>query len=125
MNRQKKHKKKKKKSNKFLSVKIRKNVVEYLNPENYLNIEWIKSNIYFIAFSCAVMLFYISNNHHTIRTIRSIEKSEKELRDLRGEYVSLESELEKERRRSKVASRARDIGMEESKLPPVKLQNGK
>ena len=106
----------------FWNFRIRKNIVEYLNPEHYLNLPWASKNARFIAFCLLLALFYIFNSHHTEQTIRSVHQLEKEINELRGEHVSLETELDNLRRRSQVAQRVEELGLRTPEHAPYEIR---
>lgn len=74
-----------------------------------------------IIWTTILVLLYIANAHYTEKTIRKIDKLKYEVEELRTEYTTLQSSYMVESKQSKVADRVRDIGLVESKNPPLKI----
>lgn len=75
-----------------------------------------------ILFLTMVGVFYIGNNHFAERTIRKIDKLEEEVEDLRADYTTLKADLMFKSKQSEVAKRVAEMGLEESMVPPTKLE---
>ena len=75
----------------------------------------------FIAFLAALGMLYIANAHRGEKVMREIEVLEKQATQTHWRYMSVQSELTYEGRRSEVEAGVADIGLRMSVTPPKKL----
>jgi Bacteriodetes cell division protein (FtsL-like) len=75
-----------------------------------------------LIFTMGMILFYIANTHYAEKTVRKIEKLKAEVEDLRAEYTTLKASYMFESKQSEVLKKVEKLGLEESKMPPYKLE---
>ncbi len=80
-------------------------------------------NFGFILFLTLVTALYIGNRFHAEKITRELAKVGREVRDLRAESLATSAELIQLSRQSEVFRlvRAKELGLEELKVPPYKL----
>jgi hypothetical protein len=96
-------------------------VVSILNG-TFLTRESVLGNMSFILFASFLMICYISYGYFTERTVRDLQRVDQELKELRSEYITIRSELEKTEQQSKVAQNISALGLKETLEPPRKLE---
>ena len=74
-----------------------------------------------VAFLALVALVYIGNTHFAERTIRKLDKAKTEVDELRADYTTLKSDYMLQSTQSSVAERVKELGLQESKVPPTKV----
>ncbi|TAH24938.1 MAG: hypothetical protein EAZ07_08315 [Cytophagales bacterium] len=74
-----------------------------------------------VLFVSILLIFYIGNAHFAEKKIRQIEKMKVEVEDIRADYTTLKSELMFASKQSEVAKKVSIIGLEESSVPPIKI----
>ncbi|MEZ4738756.1 MAG: FtsL-like putative cell division protein [Flavobacteriales bacterium] len=79
-------------------------------------------NMSFILFCAGLMIVYIAYGYHTERIVRELNGTDAELKELRSEYITVRSRLEKTEQQSQVAAGIGELGLRESRVPPVKLE---
>ena len=89
---------------------------------SFLTKEKMLGNMPFILFCAVLMVLYIAYGYHTERVVRDLESTGAALKEQRAEYITVRSELEKLERQSNVAGRIGELGLHESRVPPVKLK---
>ena len=57
--------------------------------------------------------------------VRDLHRTDAELKELRSEYITVRAHLEKAEQQSQVAAGIGELGLKESRVPPVKLQVAK
>jgi len=87
---------------------------------NSLNLDLYK--IFYLLF---FLIIYISNQHSVEKQIREINNLEKDVEELRTDYVTLNNNYMFSRKESEILKRVKEIGLENSKLPPEKISNKK
>ncbi len=75
-----------------------------------------------IAFIMALLIFYIANTHQANRIVRNTAKAKSEVQDLRADYTTLKADLMFKSKQSEVAKRVAALGLEESLVPPYKIE---
>lgn len=88
---------------------------------NFLGNPGIIKQLPFIFFLSFIALFYIANGYWADDKIRQMNKLTNELKELRSEQVSIQSGLESVTNEVHVAEKAKSIGLEESRIPPMKI----
>lgn len=88
---------------------------------SFLARENVLGNMPFILFGAAMGLAYIAYGYHTERTVRELHRTEAELKELRSEYITVRSQLEKAEQQSQVAAGISELGLRESRVPPMKI----
>ncbi len=75
----------------------------------------------FFLFLTLLAMFYIANTYVAEKTERDIQALRKSLKELRYEYITTKSELMNQSQQSEVAKRLKNINIQESRVPPVKV----
>ncbi len=88
---------------------------------SFLTRENVLGNMPFILFCAGLMIAYIAYGYQTERIVRSLDSTGSELKELRSEYITVRSQLEKTEQQSQVASGISALGLRESRVPPVKI----
>ncbi len=88
----------------------------------FLTREKVLGNMPFILFLTGLMLFYIGYGYWTERTVRELDSTSSELKEMRSEYITVRSHLERSERQSQVAGDISGMGLRESRVPPMRLQ---
>ena len=76
-------------------------------------------HIFFVFF---LLLIYIGNNHYAEKSVRKIDRLEREVEDLRADYTTLKAEYMLSGKQSEVAKSVSDMDLEESLVPPKKIE---
>lgn len=92
---------------------------------SFLTRENVLGNMPFILFCAALMIMYIAYGYQTERIVRNLNSTGTELKELRSEYISVRASLEKKEQQSQVAAGIKELGLHESRVPPVKLELSK
>ena len=100
---------------------IQRGVVSILNG-TFLTKETVLGNMSFILFGSFLMICYISYGYYTEKTVRDLQRVDQELKELRSEYITVRSELEKTEQQSKVAENIGALGLKETLDPPRKVE---
>jgi len=75
----------------------------------------------YVFFVSVFIIAYIWNAHTSDKLVRHIEKLKTEVNDLRADYTTLKAELMFKSKQSEVAKEVQSLGLEESMVPPQKL----
>lgn len=89
---------------------------------SFLTRENVVRNMPFILFCASLMLAYIAYGYHTERVVRELDRTGADLKEQRAEYITVRAELEKQEQQSHVAGRISELGLRESRVPPVKIK---
>lgn len=85
---------------------------------DYISSDFILKNLPFVLFLGFLAVIYIANVHFAQRNVRQIQLLKRELKDLRWEYMSLESDNMVNSKRSEVARDVKDQGLYVNKKRP-------
>ena len=66
-------------------------------------------------------ILYIGNGHYGENTIRRMDKVQREVEDLHADYHTLKADYMFDSKQSEVATKVKQMGLEESSEPPVKI----
>lgn len=69
-----------------------------------------------------LIILYIANAHYSEKTTRKIDKLKFEVEELRTEYTTIKADYMFDSKQSEVAKKMAEIGLVESKNPPVVLK---
>lgn len=75
----------------------------------------------YIFYVCVFLIAYIWNAHTSDKLVRKIAKMKVQVNDLRADYTTLKAELMFKSKQSEVAKEVQSIGLEESMVPPQKI----
>lgn len=78
-----------------------------------------------ILYVVLLIIFYIGNNHYAERMIREINKLRSEVEELRADYTTLKADYMYVSKQSEIAKKVKSLGLEESKIPPIKINYDK
>lgn len=106
------------------AARVPKMMIGVLNG-SFLTKEKVLGNMPFILFCAGLMITYIAYGYHTERIVRDLDRTDAELKELRSEYITVRAQLEKTEQQSQVASGIGELGLHESRVPPVKLEVAK
>lgn len=95
-------------------------LVNVLNG-TFLTREKVLANMPFLLFVAGLMLFYIGYGYWTERTVRELDQTSSELKEMRSEYITVRSHLERSERQSQVADDIGGMGLRESREPPLRI----
>ena len=89
---------------------------------SFLTRENVLGNMPFILLCAGLLIAYIAYGYQTERVVRDLNSTGAELKELRSEYITVRSQLEKTEQQSQVAAGISELGLRESLVPPVKLE---
>ncbi|MBL7963083.1 MAG: hypothetical protein JNM31_04475 [Flavobacteriales bacterium] len=89
---------------------------------SFLTREHVLRNMPFILYVAVLMLCYIAYGYYTERTVRELDRTSTELKEMRSEYITVRSHLEKAEQQSQVASDIAALGLRESRVPPLRIR---
>jgi hypothetical protein len=75
----------------------------------------------YVFYVSIFLMGYIWNAHTSDKLVRKIAKMKVEVNDLRADYTTLKAELMFKSKQSEVAKEVQSIGLEESMVPPQKI----
>lgn len=87
----------------------------------FLTREKVLANMPFLLFVAGLMLCYIGYGYWTERTVRELDRTSTELKEMRSEYITIRSMLERAERQSQVANEIEGMGLRENREPPMRL----
>ncbi len=102
------------------AARVPKLMIGVLNG-SFLTREKLLGNMPFILFCAGLMITYIAYGYQTERIVRDLDRTDAELKELRSEYITVRAQLETREQQSQVASGIGELGLHESRVPPVKL----
>lgn len=91
------------------------------NNLGFLASDLILGNLAYIAFLGLLATIYIANAHYAERNVRNVQLLQKEIKDLRWEFMSLQSENMFNSMQSIVADRVKDEGLRMFRSKPNKI----
>jgi hypothetical protein len=92
-----------------------------LNGE-FLTHEGVTKHLPFLLFLCLLFVLNISWVYFSENTFRDLQKTRRELEELQSEYNTISSQLEKNKRQSRIALDTEDLGLKESTNPPLRIE---
>lgn len=108
-----------------VTVKSRKGFASaYIKPlldGSFLSKEGSAKELPFMGFLLLLIIIFISNTFWAQGTVRKIDKYEQEVKELRIKSISVKAQLMNSSRQTLVAKKVKDMGLEESLLPPKKI----
>jgi hypothetical protein len=69
-----------------------------------------------------LLLFYIFNQHHAVKALKRKDQLKTRIKELRAEYISIQSDLMMRSKQSEMAEKVSELGLIELRKPPVKLE---
>lgn len=101
-------------------ARLPRGLISVLNG-TFLTRENVLGNMPFILFCAGLMVLYIGYGYHTERIVRELHNTNVQVKEQRSEYITVRARLEQEERQSHVARGIKELGLEESRVPPVKI----
>jgi len=98
--------------------------VRYIRPildGSFVSRDKMEKNLPFIFYIILLIIFFISNTFHAQDTQRRIEDAKEEVKVLRIKSIYAKSRLMESTRPTKMADLVKDMGLEESDVPPAKI----
>ncbi len=92
-----------------------------LDPENYIQLDWIARHGKFMIFLFFIVILYIFNSHYSVKTQFSIKKLDEEIKELNSEYIILKSEIMNLSKQSEVAKMVEADSLKIITAPPIPL----
>ena len=92
-----------------------------LDPENYIQLDWIVRHGRFMLFLFFIIILYIFNSHYSVKTQFSIKKLDEEIKELNSEYIILKSEIMNLSKQSEVAKMVEADSLKIITTPPTPL----
>ena len=105
------------------SARLPRGFINVLNG-SFLTREKVLGNMPFILFCAGLMIIYIAYGYQTERIVRQLDHTGSELKELRSEYITVRSQLDKKEQQSQVESGIGAFGLEDSRVSPVKSEVG-
>ncbi len=103
-------------------IKKARNFLSFINIAGWIDRNTVIRLMPYIFFLTFLAIIYIANSYYAEKTIRDIDSITTELKELRSEYISNKSEVMFRSKQSQVANQVRSTGLEESVVPPKKIQ---
>jgi hypothetical protein len=75
-----------------------------------------------VLFVFTLGLIYIGNTHYAEQTVHAINQARTEVEDLRADFTTIKAQLMYSSKQSEVARKVKVQGLEESTIPPFKVQ---
>jgi predicted small secreted protein len=85
------------------------------------NNEWFNKALPTILVLTLVCVVYIYLVQHHVKLLREVQILKDNNKELRSEWIAIQSDVMKKSKQSEVAQRVRIIGLYESRKPPFKL----
>jgi predicted small secreted protein len=85
------------------------------------NNEWFNKALPTILVLTLVCVVYIYLVQHHVKLLREVQVLKDSNKELRSEWIAIQSDVMKKSKQSEVAQRVRIIGLYESRKPPFKL----
>lgn len=101
-------------------LSVSRGVMNVLNG-TFLTREKVLANMGLWALGVALALAYIGYGYWTERTVRELDRTSTELKEMRSEYITIRSQLERAERQSQVADDISGLGLRESVEPPMRI----
>lgn len=112
---------KKKQGNKESKLSFAKAIVGMLNG-SFLTRDSVVKQVPFFLFLIGIMIMYIGYGYYAEKTVRKVYKLGNEVKECKSRYTSTFSKLETKKQQSNVAETVRDLGLQESRVPPFKIE---
>jgi hypothetical protein len=103
------------------SVKAARRIIKSINIFSFMERDKIISIMPFVFFITLLALIYIANSYYAEKTIREIDATGKELKELRSEFISVQSDLMIKSKQTEVLNAVQSLGLKESVEPPKKI----
>jgi len=88
---------------------------------SFMEKERIIRQMPFIFFLTLLGLIYIANSYYAERTVREIDRTTKEIKELRSEFISVQSDLMMKSKQTEVLNAVQPLGLKQSLEPPKKI----
>lgn len=91
------------------------------NELSFVTSEWVLKNVPFVLFLGFLATIYIANAHYAERNVRKIQIIQKDLKEMRWNYMSLQSENMYKSKRSEVIESVKPDGLRPIYSKPKKI----
>lgn len=98
-----------------------KRVMSSFNIFSLLGRDKIIKMMPFVFFITLLALVYIANSYYAEKTIREIDATGKEIKELRSEFISVQSDLMMKSKQTEVLNAVQQMGLKQSLEPPKKI----
>ncbi len=88
---------------------------------NFWSSDLILKNLPFVLFLGFLAVVYIANAHYAERNVRRIQVLQREIKELRWYYMSLESEIMFNSKRSEMIEKVKPLGLRPLTSTPKKI----
>ena len=92
-----------------------------INIFSFMEKERIIRMMPFVFFLTLLAMIYIANSYYSERTIRELDATGKEIRELRSEFISVQSDLMMKSKQTEVLAGVQAMGLKQSLEPPKKI----
>lgn len=99
---------------------VAKPLVDLLNGR-FLSGQRFLDQLPFLLYLCGLAIVYIAYGYFTESTVKQIYRVDAELKELKAEYLTSQSELQRIRQQSNIADAIKEMGLKESMTPPQKI----
>lgn len=79
-------------------------------------------NLPFILFLTLLGFLYITNSYYVEDTVREMEQIKNDIKDQNNEFVITKTQVSLKGQRNEIVSTVKEIGIEESKIPPFEIE---
>lgn len=89
----------------------------------WFTLERLVANVPYALFLAVLAVLYITNNSRAIALVRSLDQKQAELKELKWEYLDVQSRLMYATSESQLIEAARAQGLEPLDKPPFEIKN--
>lgn len=83
--------------------------------------ELVLGNMFFVFFLAFLAVIYIANSRYAERNVRKIQVLQKEIKELRWNYMSLQSDIMFNSKQSEIADKVKEEGLRLHRAEPKKI----
>jgi len=109
-----------KKTNSKGASKVTRNLLGFLNG-TFLTKDKVLQYTPFIFFLVGLAITYITYGYYAESAVKRMYELERHVKDLKAQDLTLKSELEQVKQQSNVAEAIKELGLQESRVQPYKI----